>query len=76
MVTPITRKQLVDCVDLADFHDQDALRKFQEKFLWLWGAIVTDDSWEVNDARAKQLRTMFSQMPNTLRNLEALLTGD
>lgn len=74
MVT-VTRQQISDCIDADELVHEERSEQFNRRFLWLWGAIVTNDTINVTPELKHQFRSMFVGWPNTIKALRILL-GD
>lgn len=72
-MTTITRQQLTDCVNPHELQHAELAERFNRKFLWIWGGIVTNDIITLTPAVKDQLRAMFSGWPETMKNLTPYL---
>lgn len=71
----VTRQQITDCVDADEMIHSERAEQFNQKFLWLWGAIITNDTINVTAELKHQFRAMFTGWPVTVKALRTLL-GD
>lgn len=69
----ITRHQLRSCVNADELAHKDNAERFNQHFLWLWGAMVTDDVITVDADLKDQLNAMFHGWPKTRERINSLI---